>query len=117
MDPKALWADYLVANSASGRTYRVALRGWEPGDSFCTCPDFRKNTLGLCKHVLAVQQRRARRKFAPAAQRRPYRPKSVAVHLRYGDSVELRVIVPEKLDERAVQIIKPVKRWRGQRCA
>jgi|GEM_PF-2400950 len=56
-NPKALWTDYLVTSAVSGRTYRVALRGWEPGDSYCTCPDFRKNTLGICKHVLTVQRR------------------------------------------------------------
>jgi len=39
------WTDYLVTNKKSGKTYRVALRGLERGDSYCTCPDFRTNTL------------------------------------------------------------------------
>ena len=66
------WGDYLVTSAASGRTYRVALRGLAPGLSFCTCPDFRKNTLGTCKHVLKVQDG-VRRRFAAAALRRPHR--------------------------------------------
>lgn len=45
-DPDALWTDYAVTNAASGRSYRVTMRGWEPGQSYCSCPDFRKNTLG-----------------------------------------------------------------------
>ncbi|MCD6271899.1 MAG: hypothetical protein J7K30_03395 [Deltaproteobacteria bacterium] len=46
LDPDKLWTDYTVMNCASGKTYRVALRGWERGESYCSCPDFRKNTLG-----------------------------------------------------------------------
>jgi len=108
-EPKVLWTDYLVTSATSGKTYRVALRGWEPGDSYCTCPDFSKNTLGTCKHVLAVQ-RGARRRFPPAAQRRPYRPRGVAVHLRYGGEPELRVLAPEGLEAPAERIIRPLTR-------
>src|SRR5690606_31003710 len=32
------WADYLVTSAASGKTYRVALRGFEAGQSYCSCP-------------------------------------------------------------------------------
>ena len=52
--PIAPWTDYMVTNRLSGKTYRVALRGLEPGESYCSCPDFRTNTLGTCKHVLHV---------------------------------------------------------------
>ena len=52
MDKSVLWTDYSATNYTSGKTYRVALRGWERGESYCTCPDFRKNTLGTCKHIL-----------------------------------------------------------------
>jgi len=31
MDPNELWTDYAVTNNYSGKTYRVALRGWERG--------------------------------------------------------------------------------------
>ena len=53
-DPTQPWTDYTVTNRLSGKTYRVALRGTEPGDSYCSCPDFRTNTLGTCKHVMHV---------------------------------------------------------------
>lgn len=56
LNPKELWTDYTVTNNASGKTYRVALRGWERGESYCTCPDFRKNTLGTCKHPAHPEQ-------------------------------------------------------------
>ena len=35
-DANRLWTDYAVTNRSSGKTYRVALRGWERGESFCT---------------------------------------------------------------------------------
>jgi len=52
MSPDEIWTDYAVTSLVSGKTYHVVLRGWERGDSYCSCPDFRKNTLGTCKHVL-----------------------------------------------------------------
>ncbi|MBI5442608.1 MAG: helicase, partial [Deltaproteobacteria bacterium] len=60
-DRAELWTDYAVTSGISGRTYRVALRGWERGESYCSCPDFRKNTLGTCKHVLHVLAKVPRR--------------------------------------------------------
>jgi len=30
-DANRLWTDYAVTNRSSGKTYRVALRGWERG--------------------------------------------------------------------------------------
>ncbi len=107
-DGKKLWTDYLITNAASGKTYRVALRGWEPGDSYCSCPDFRTNTLGLCKHVLNVQAK-VKRRFSAATKRRPYQQKGIAVHLRYGDELELRLLLPQKLEGAIERIVRPLR--------
>jgi superfamily II DNA or RNA helicase len=106
-DPNVLWTDYFVTNAESGKTYRVALRGWQPGESYCTCPDFRKNTLGLCKHVLRVQQY-ARRRFPAPLRRRPYRQPNVAVHVYYGKDLELRMLAPARLEPPLAEIVAPV---------
>jgi len=37
------WTDYEVTSATSGKSYRVALRGMLRGQSYCSCPDFRKN--------------------------------------------------------------------------
>ncbi|MBI2828108.1 MAG: SWIM zinc finger family protein [Acidobacteria bacterium] len=37
--------------------YRTLLRGIEPLDGSCECPDFLRNSLGVCKHVIAVLER------------------------------------------------------------
>src|SRR6516225_3369090 len=39
---------------ARGRPYRTLLRRIEPLDGSCECPDFLRNSLGLCKHLLGV---------------------------------------------------------------
>src|SRR2546427_11020861 len=49
-----VFSDYQVTNPATGGQYRVGIRGFDVGDNSCTCPDFRTNTLGTCKHIEAV---------------------------------------------------------------
>ncbi|MEX1229012.1 MAG: DEAD/DEAH box helicase [Planctomycetaceae bacterium] len=107
IEPSKLWTDYLVTSAASGKTYRVALRGREPHSSYCTCPDFRTNTLGTCKHVLHVL-RKAEKKFPAAQFRRPYRHEQLCVHLTSGEQPTLRFGIPDKLDEAARKIVAPL---------
>ena len=106
-DPGVLWTDYLVTNAESGRTYRVALRGWERGQSYCSCPDFRKNTLGLCKHILNVE-RKVRRRFPAEVCNHSYTQSRIAVHLQYGQKIELRLLLPQKLDDAVQTIVAPI---------
>lgn len=102
------WTDYTVTNRLSGKSYRVALRGVNPGDSYCSCPDFRTNTLGTCKHVIRVTQF-AKRKFSPQALGRRFRPSELALHLHYAGAVTLRLLVPAKLDDAAAAIVEPLR--------
>ena len=105
--PAVPWTDYTVTSAESGKTYRVALRSLERGDSYCSCPDFRKNTLGTCKHVLHVLGK-ARRRFPAAALRAPYVRTELSVHLRYGETTELRVAAPARLPRDARAIVAPL---------
>ncbi|MGQ9651450.1 MAG: SWIM zinc finger family protein [Phycisphaerae bacterium] len=106
-DPTRLWTDYLVTNRMSDKTYRVALRGWERGESYCSCPDYRKNTLGTCKHIMRVAEK-VKKRFPESAQRRPYVPKDLAVYLQYGEQLELRLLTPPNLNSAAGDLIKPI---------
>jgi predicted nucleic acid-binding Zn finger protein len=54
------YGDYSV-KSASGRTYKVAIRGLGLFENYCSCPDFAVNTLGTCKHVEAMLLRLRKR--------------------------------------------------------
>lgn len=107
---KVLWSDYLVTNATSGKTYRVALRGWELGDSYCSCPDFRKNTLGTCKHILHALAK-VEKRFSAAARNKPYRQTQIALHLHYGKTLELRLLLPAALSPPVAKVVKP---WRDK---
>ena len=108
LSPQEIWADYTVTNAASGKSYRVALRGWQAGESYCSCPDFRKNTLGTCKHILHALEK-VRRRFPDSVRTRPYRQRDIAVHLSYGTVLELRLLLPNRLDEKADAIVRPIR--------
>ncbi len=103
-DKETAWTDYIVTSALSGKSYRVALRGMEPGQAYCSCPDFRVNTLGTCKHVMKVAQS-VRRRFDAAHLKRPFRPTGIAVFVQYGDELSLRWELPPKLSEDAARII------------
>jgi hypothetical protein len=46
---------YATRRRGSGaRSYRTLLRRIEPLDGSCECADFLRNSLGLCKHLIAV---------------------------------------------------------------
>ena len=107
-NPQEIWTDYRLTNAASGKSYRVALRGWQPGDSYCSCPDFRKNTLGTCKHILHALEK-ARRRFPDSARGRPHRQRDICVHLSYGKDLELRILLPARLDDKASAIVRPIR--------
>jgi superfamily II DNA or RNA helicase len=102
-----LWTDYMVSSLASGKTYRVALRGWERGDSYCSCPDFRKNSLGTCKHILHALEE-VKKRFDKRVMEKPYEVKKICVHLQYGEELELRVLVPKHLDTETMRLLRPV---------
>jgi len=106
-DPKRPWTDYLITSGTSGKTYRVALRGDEPGQSFCTCPDFRTNTLGTCKHILYTLSR-VKHRFSEGTRGRPYVPSHFAVYLRYGEEVSLHLQAPQKISAVARRLVKPL---------
>jgi superfamily II DNA or RNA helicase len=107
-DPVHPWTDYTVISAASGKTYRVALRGEERGVSYCSCPDFRTNTLGTCKHVIHVLEK-VKRRFPVAVRRRPYRRTRPSLHLHYGRGAALRLLLPEKLPADVERIVRPLR--------
>jgi hypothetical protein len=106
--PQQIWTDYTLINAASGKSYRVALRGWQAGESYCSCPDFRKNTLGTCKHILHVLEK-VRRRFTESARNRPYRQRQICVHLSYGEKLALRLLLPTELNNEARTIVRPIR--------
>ena len=105
-DPKRPWTDYVLTSATSGKSYRLALRGEERGVSYCSCPDFRTNTLGTCKHLIYALDR-VKSKFSEK-QRRPAKRKNFAVHVNYAGELALRLAAPSKLDPAAEKIARPL---------
>ncbi len=103
-EPTKPWTDYLVTSQNSGKTYRVALRGFFPGQSYCSCPDFRTNHLGTCKHVLHTLGKLSKR-FPNAQLNKPYRRKNLSVRVQYTQPIGLVFNVPETLEDSAAEII------------
>jgi len=108
LDPGEIWTDYTITSASSGKSYRVALRGWQRGESYCSCPDFRKNCLGTCKHILHALEK-VKRRFTAAERSLPYRREYFSIHLRYGDVLELRLLIPEELSKAAEKIVRSIK--------
>lgn len=106
-DPAQPWTDYTVTSLVSGKSYRVALRGLDRGPSYCSCPDFRTNTLGTCKHILHVLAK-VKKRFDAADLQRPYRRKRIAVHLHYDHDATLRLAAPERMKGEVAAIVEPL---------
>jgi SNF2 family DNA or RNA helicase len=84
-----LYGDYTV-KSASGHTYRVALRGLGLFENYCSCPDFAVNTLGTCKHVEAMLLR-LRHRHQSKLETAQYKRTRASLSLEYGNSIEVRL--------------------------
>ncbi len=46
-----VFSDFNVFNPKSGNTYKISIRDNEKSHHFCSCPDFKINGLGTCKHI------------------------------------------------------------------
>jgi len=95
-----VFSDFMVFNPESNNEYKVAIRDYEFGMNFCSCPDFKKNGLGTCKHVEYVlkqlKDNAENEKYWEEGNQRAYS----SISLKYGDErkVYLR-IGNEKADE------------------
>jgi superfamily II DNA or RNA helicase len=85
-----VFSEFQVVNPQSKRAYRVAIRGTQPGDNFCSCPDFATNALGTCKHVEFTLARLAARRGGKAALREGFQPEYSEVYVQYGPRRDVR---------------------------
>jgi superfamily II DNA or RNA helicase len=83
------FSEYTVGNPQTKRSYRVAIRGPQPGDNYCSCPDFAVNTLGTCKHIEFVLDKLEKKPGGKAALAAGFQPPYSEVLLRYGAKREV----------------------------
>lgn len=85
-----VFSDFQVTNPTTNGTYRVAIRGEQLGENFCSCPDFMTNTLGTCKHIEFTLQTLRQTPGGEAALKRGFQRPYSSIYLRYGAQREVR---------------------------
>jgi superfamily II DNA or RNA helicase len=85
-----VFSEFEVTNPQSNNSYRVAIRGRQPGDNFCSCPDFATNALGTCKHVEFTLAYLERKRGGKTALRDGFQPAYSEVYLQYGARRDVR---------------------------
>jgi len=86
--------------SVSGHAYRVEIRSLDKMQNSCTCPDYKTNLIGTCKHiegVLIYLEKGYGKKLKNLAAERP---RGVQIYLHHGMDVTVRVTLP--LPDRAL---------------
>ncbi len=98
LDGAAAWFGvFAIGPKTTLNPYRVEIRSLIRRENSCTCPDFKVNGLGTCKHleaVLARLRRRGIRAFETAAQGGP--PWAEVYLSRQGATPEARLWLPPK---------------------
>ncbi|MFA6714122.1 MAG: DEAD/DEAH box helicase [Victivallales bacterium] len=86
----SIFKDYLVARTDNEEVfeYRVELRSLKENINTCSCPDFRKNFLGTCKHIEKVKHKFIRK----TSRRSPYIEIFMSSH-----PWQPRAVVPENV--------------------
>jgi SNF2 family DNA or RNA helicase len=76
-----VYSDFEVYNPETDKTYKVSIRDNISSFNYCSCPDFKINTLGTCKHVEFVLLRLLRykknQKFFTRLQKNEYSSLSI----------------------------------------
>lgn len=84
------FSDFFLTNPKTEMTYKISIRGDGPSENFCTCPDYRINYLGTCKHIeFALFKLKKKRGAKKAFQEGHILPFS-EVYLHYGLKREVR---------------------------
>jgi superfamily II DNA or RNA helicase len=80
--------------STSGRTYRVEIRSLADLHNTCTCPDYKTNLIGTCKHIEGVLQHLKAQHGDRLESLARKRPAGTQVYLHYGLDITVRVGLP-----------------------
>ena len=76
------FSEFRISNPQSKSVYRLAIRGKQPGDNYCACPDYATNELGTCKHIEFALAKLEKKRGARAAFALGYHPPFSELYLR-----------------------------------
>jgi len=85
-----VFSEFLLTNPESGKTYKIAIRGNNPLDNYCSCPDYSINSIGTCKHIEFTLSRLKKMKGAKNTFKKVYKPPYSEVYLSYGMKREIK---------------------------
>jgi len=112
-----VYSDYSVTNPETGGNYTVSVRGFDVGDNSCTCPDYKANTLGTCKHIEAVLDG-LKDELPPNLQKKKAVVTRPEVFLHYGEALRLGLHLPprhsDKLAKLALRFFDEKGLWSGK---
>ncbi|REJ73647.1 MAG: helicase [Planctomycetota bacterium] len=109
-NPDTPWTEYNLTSHQSGKTYRVSLLGERPGEVYCSCPDFRTNHLGTCKHIIYALDKVQTRFRKRDLQSRP-RIQQTSLWIDYRGEAALRFTLP---DDPPDDIRSIIGRWESE---
>lgn len=80
--------------SVSGSAYRVEIRSLNELQNSCTCPDYKTNLIGTCKHIEGVLIHLEKAHGKKLKKLAAERPRGTQIYLHYGADVTVRVALP-----------------------
>ncbi|MBI1812887.1 DEAD/DEAH box helicase [Candidatus Peregrinibacteria bacterium] len=95
-----VYSDFTVTEKISGEQCKVAIRSREIGANFCSCQDFRTNTLGTCDHIECVWDRLRRTRGLRKIIAEGYSPSYSSLSLRYGMQRAVVLRIGKKEEQR-----------------
>src|SRR5438128_1294423 len=98
-----VFSDYRVTNPETGGQYTVTVRGFDVGDNVCTCPDFKSNTLGTCKHVEAVVEH-LQAELPAHLQKKKAAITRPEIVLNYGEQLRLELHLPTRHSDKLARL-------------
>ncbi|MCM0721745.1 DEAD/DEAH box helicase [Parabacteroides sp. W1-Q-101] len=83
--------DFQVINPQSNQKYKVAFRGENSEWNYCSCPDFKTNQLGTCKHIEAVKLKLGQSAKGKKWLKEEHIPPYTSVYLSYKGKREVKI--------------------------
>ncbi len=99
-----VFSDFLVYNPKTDKEYKVAIRDYEFGLNFCSCPDFKVNGLGTCKHIEYVLHQLKKDKSNDKEWKNGYKPAYSSISLKYGIERKVFLRIGENNKEDITQL-------------
>jgi len=81
-------------SSVSGRAYRVEIRSLDELQNSCTCPDYKNNLIGTCKHIEGVLISLEKEHGSKLKKLAAERPRGTQIYLHHAIDITVRVALP-----------------------